>query len=89
LIISKGVKGNGLGQGVEVALNLRLIVNYDNLGLKEPFQGTCFGHAMSKVSQYGIMDEEVFAGLHEMSIKSAQVDFQMCITWPKKLGKGC
>lgn len=28
------------------------MVNYDNLGLEEAFQGTCFGHVVSKACQY-------------------------------------
>jgi hypothetical protein len=57
--------------------------------LEEPFQGIFFGHTMSKVCQLDIIDEKVSTGFHEMSIKFAFVDFQKCITWPRKLGKGC
>jgi hypothetical protein len=31
---------------------LTSIVSCNNLGLLEPFDGTCFGHALSKVCQY-------------------------------------
>jgi hypothetical protein len=30
-----------------------------------------------------------FIGLHEVSIKYAQANFQKCITWLKKSRKGC
>jgi hypothetical protein len=49
----------------------------------------CFGHAMSKAYQYGIVNEKVSFGLHEILIKFAQTNFQKCITWPKKSKKGC
>ncbi len=64
-------------------------MNCDNLGLEESFQGTYFGHAMSKACEYDITNEKVFTRLHEMSIKYMQMNFQKCITWLKKSRKGC
>jgi hypothetical protein len=34
-------------------------MNYEALGLKENYQGICFGHAFSKTSQYAIIDGKV------------------------------
>ncbi len=77
-------QGSKLG-AMTIALNF--VVNCDNLRLEESFQGTCFGHAMSKACQQGTIDEKVSVGLHEMSIKFAQANFQKCITWPKRSEK--
>jgi hypothetical protein len=46
------------------------------LGLLELFDGSCFGHALSKVC----------ISLSYASIKVAQGAIQKCVTWPKKLG---
>jgi hypothetical protein len=54
----------------------------------EPFNGSCFGHALSKVCHYAIIDEEVAQGLSYASIKTTKVDIKECITWLKKCGKG-
>jgi hypothetical protein len=62
---------------------LKVVVNYEFLGLKEKFQGTCFGHGFSKACQYGTIEEKVCK-----HIKSIEVNLQKCITWRKKFGKG-
>jgi hypothetical protein len=49
-------------------------------GLEEAFQGICFGHAMSKAYQYGMVNEKVSFGLHEILIKFAQTKIKKCIT---------
>ncbi len=67
---------------------LKSIVSCDMLGLEESFQGTCFGHAFSKVCQYVIIEEIFCKDLPYVSIKFAQGDLHKCITWPKKIGKG-
>jgi hypothetical protein len=36
----------------------------------ESFQGTCFGHALSKACQYGIVEEKVSKHLKHISIES-------------------
>jgi len=46
-------------------------MSYENLGLEESFQGTCFGHAFSKASQYNTMEEKVCKNLKFVSIKFA------------------
>jgi hypothetical protein len=48
---------------------LKSIVNCEILGLKESFQGTCFGHAFCKARQYPTIDENVCKGFKYVSIK--------------------
>ncbi len=48
---------------------LTSIVLDNNLGLWEPFNGICFGHALSKVYQYAIVDEKMSISLPLTSIK--------------------
>ncbi len=38
---------------------LKVVVNYESFGLKENFNGMCFGHAFSKACQYSIVEEKV------------------------------
>ncbi len=58
------------------------------LGLEEFFQGTCFGHAFSKVCQYATTKKKVCKNLQYALIKSVQGDLQKCITWQIFFGKG-
>ncbi len=60
---------------------LKIVLSFKSLGLEEPLQGTCFGHALLKACQYGKKHLNFFVGLHGISIKSTQIDFQNCITW--------
>ncbi len=41
------LKDEGLNVGA-MTIALKFVVSCDNLGLEEPFQGTYFGHTMSK-----------------------------------------
>jgi hypothetical protein len=67
---------------------LKVVVNYEFLGLEKRFQGTCFGHAFSKACQYGTIEETVCKDLKHVSVKSTQANLQKCIIWPKKFRKG-
>jgi len=49
---------------------LIFVVNCEVLGMEESFQGTCFGHALSKACQYGIVEEFFSKNLKHISIKS-------------------
>jgi hypothetical protein len=60
------------------ASTLTSIVSCNNLGLLEPFDGTCFKHALSKVCQYAIANEKVSTGLPLASIKAAQSSLHKC-----------
>ncbi len=67
---------------------LKAIVNCEPFGLKENFQGACFGHAFSKRCQYSIAEEKVCKDLKYVYIKSTHANLQKCITWFKNSGKG-
>jgi hypothetical protein len=58
------------------------------LGLLELFDGSCLGHALSKVCQYAIIDDKMCIGLSYAFIKDVQGAIQKCITWLKKSRKG-
>jgi hypothetical protein len=51
---------------------LNSIVSNNSLRLLEPFDGSCLGHAFSKVYQYATTNEKVFASLSYASIKASQ-----------------
>ncbi len=42
---------------------LKNIIFYDMLDLPTPFVGTCWGHALSKATQYATNDNKVYGGL--------------------------
>lgn len=65
---------------------LRSIVSCSPLELTFVFEGTCFGHVMSKACQYATNDAKVCICLREVSVKEAHVVLQI-ITWTKKYGK--
>jgi hypothetical protein len=52
---------------------LKSMISCEALNLLQPFDGTCFGHAMSKVDQYATND------LAPISVKFAQSCLQSCI----------
>ncbi len=54
-----------------MTMALKIIVNYDILGLEESFNGTCFGHVFSKTCQYATTEEKVCKNLKFVSIKLA------------------
>jgi EAL domain-containing protein (putative c-di-GMP-specific phosphodiesterase class I) len=65
---------------------LKFIISCEELSLFVPFDGACFGHAMSKAVQYATNDDNISKDLVPISVKFTQSSFQSCITWPKKLG---
>ncbi len=67
---------------------LKVVVNYEFLGLKEKFQGTCFGHGFSKACQYGTVKQNVCKDSKYASVKFVQENLQKCITWLKESKKG-
>jgi hypothetical protein len=54
--------------------------------LNERFQGIFFRHVFSKAGEYVITNETFCRNLKFISIKSAQLDLQKCITWCKNFG---
>jgi hypothetical protein len=71
-----------------LATALTSVVTCDVLGLKKPYSGTCFGHLMSKVCQYGTYSDTVCKSMKHVSVKNAQSTLQKTITWTKKSGRG-
>ncbi len=47
------------------------IITCEILAMQAPFEGVCFGHALSKACQYAIFDEKITSGLQPMNIKIA------------------
>jgi hypothetical protein len=56
------VKDEGLGLN-SMTTTLKLIINHEVLGLKKSSNGTCFGHAFSKIYYYVISEERVCKNL--------------------------
>ncbi len=71
-----------------MATTLCSIVDYRPLKLQRVYEGTCFGHIMSKACQYATNDEKVTIGLKQINVKATQGNLQKIIMWTKKLGKG-
>ena len=67
---------------------LKSVVSCEALQVVVAFEGTSFGHAMSKACQYATTNDKVGCGMKDVSIKHAQAAIHKCITWPKKSGKG-
>ena len=55
---------------------LKIVVSCKELGQVVSFEGSCFGHALSKACQYASTDEKVSASLQPMFIKGAQASIQ-------------
>jgi len=62
-------------------------MNCEILGLKESFQGTCFGHAFSKARQYVTTYENVCEGFKYVSIKFLKKTYKNAALGQKKSGK--
>jgi hypothetical protein len=79
-------EGNNLRS---MASTLCSIIDYQPLRLLKVYEGTCFGHVMSKACQYATYDNKVSKGLVQMSVKDVRVALQKMITlWTKKSEKG-
>jgi hypothetical protein len=65
---------------------LKFIIPCEPSSLLVPFDGAWFGHPMSKAAQYATNDDKNSKDLAPINVKFAQLSFQSCITWPKKLG---
>ncbi len=83
------VKDDGSNLNV-ITPTLKSIVSCECLGLKENFQGPCFGYVFLKTFQYATTNEKMcqnfmYVSIQFQSIKSIQLDLKNCITWPKKL----
>jgi len=63
---------------------LKYVILYETLSLFVPFDGACFGHVMSKATQYTTNDDKISKDDIPINVKVAQTSLQSCITWPKK-----
>jgi hypothetical protein len=52
-----------------MTMTLKLVVPCEALDLHVAFDGACFEHAMSKVTQYAINDDKVSKDLMSISVK--------------------
>jgi hypothetical protein len=68
---------------VSMTLALMLMISYEALNLLQPFDGTGFGHVVSKVVEYATDDDRISKNLALMSVKFAQTSLLSCITWQK------
>jgi len=78
-------KGNNLSIVVVALLS---IIDCEPFKFLWVYEGTCFGHVMSKVCQYVMNDDKVLMSLTLASVKDAQTSLQKVITWTKKSRKG-
>jgi hypothetical protein len=62
---------------------LEFVISCEALSLLVLFYGARFGHVMSKASQHATNDDKISKDLTSIGVKSTQVTFQSCITWPK------
>jgi hypothetical protein len=69
-----------------MTITLKSVISCKALNLLAPLNGACFGHVMSKTTQYVINDDKVAKDFGPISVKSMQTSLQACITWPKKFG---
>jgi hypothetical protein len=67
---------------------LHSIINYEPLKIHKVYEGTCFGHAMSKAYRYTTNDEFFYVGLRNVNVKEIQNGLQKTITRIKKSEKG-
>jgi hypothetical protein len=63
-----------------LAFTLTSVVSCAPLQLATPFNGTYFGHVMSKACQYAIDDIKIGVGMKEMSVIEPQSALQKAIT---------
>jgi hypothetical protein len=70
-----------------MVMNLQSLVDYKTLKILQVYEGTCFGHVMSKICEYGTNDDKVSIKLTFVSVKDSQVALQKIITWTKNSAK--
>jgi hypothetical protein len=65
-----------------MATALRSIIICQPLKFNQVYEGTCFGHVMSKVCQY---DNKVFKGLMQVNVKDAQLFYKRLLLGQRNL----
>lgn len=72
-----------------MATILQSIVDCEPLKLLRVYDGTCFGHLMSKACQYVTNDDKIFSRLKSVNVKDAHMlVYKKQLLGPKSLGKG-
>jgi hypothetical protein len=71
-----------------MATILHSIIDYEPLNIIRVYEGTCFGHVMSRACQYATNDENVFVRLRNVSVKEVQSGLQKTISWTQRFEKG-
>jgi hypothetical protein len=51
---------------------LHSFIDYELLKILRVYEGTCFGHVMSKACQYVTNDDNIFVGLRNVNVKKIQ-----------------
>jgi hypothetical protein len=69
-----------------MTIALKFVISCEALSLLVLFDGACFGHAMSKATQYATNDDKISKDLAPINVKFAKLFLQYCITWLKHLG---
>lgn len=54
---------------VSLASTVSQVVSWDPIHLQFPYNGACFGHAMSKVSQHAMLDDKVCVDMSHVLLK--------------------
>jgi len=70
-----------------MAISIHSIFYCQPLKLQQIYEGSCFGHVMSKACRYATNGDKVL-GLKPVSVKNAQTNLQKSITWTKISRKG-
>jgi len=55
-----------------MATTLHSLVDYEPLKILRVYEGTCFGHVMSRAYQYATNDDNIFVGLRNVNVKKTQ-----------------
>jgi hypothetical protein len=64
------VKDEGTNLSIMVT-TMHSIINYEPLKILRVYEGTCFGHVMSKACQYATNDDKISIGLKNVSVKES------------------
>jgi len=51
---------------------MHFVINYEPLKILRVYEGTCFGHVMSKACQYATNDDKIYVGLRNVSERNSE-----------------
>jgi hypothetical protein len=64
------------------------LLDSEYLKLLQVYEGTCFGHVLSKACKYATNGDKAFMGLISVNVKVVQNILYKTITWIEKSRKG-